>query len=97
MKPFKGIIYRDHSDDRVPAFNERFTGYILGWNNTEIPITTSKVIGIQPVREDLCLVETLNSVYLVDLSTESDAYDRDLMYQEMDAADLNFDDYFPKK
>ena len=89
MKPFKGIIYRDHNDDRVPAYNERFTGYILGWNNTEIPITTSRVIGVQPVREDLCLVETLNSVYLVDLSTESDAYDRDLLWQELDAADLN--------
>lgn len=103
MKPFKGIIYRDHSDDRVPAYNERFTGYILGWNNTQIPITTSRVIGIQPVREDVCLVETLNSVYLVDLSSQSDdAYDRDLMYQEMDAADLDhdneldFDKYFPK-
>lgn len=91
MKPFKGIIYRDRDDDRVPAFNERFTGYILGWNNTEIPITTSKVIGIQPVREDCCLVETLNSVYLVDLSTESDAYDRDFLYQQMDAADLDLD------
>ena len=89
MKPFKGIIYRDHDDDRVPAYNERFTGYILGWNNTEIPITTSRVIGVQPVREDLCLVETLNSVYLVDLSTESDAYDRDFLYQQLDAADLD--------
>lgn len=89
MKPFKGIIYRDHNDDRVPAYNERFTGYILGWNNTEIPITTSRVIGVQPVREDLCLVETLNSVYLVDLSTESDAYDRDFLYQQLDAADLD--------
>ena len=89
MKPFKGIIYRYHNDDRVPAYNERFTGYILGWNNTEIPITTSRVIGVQPVREDLCLVETLNSVYLVDLSTESDAYDRDFLYQQLDAADLD--------
>ena len=89
MKPFKGIIYRDHDDSRVPAYNERFTGYILGWNNTEIPITTSRVIGVQPVREDLCLVETLNSVYLVDLSTESDAYDRDFLYQQLDAADLD--------
>ena len=89
MKPFKGIIYRSRNDDRVPAFNERFTGYILGWNNTEVSITTSKVIGIQPVREDLCLIETLNSVYLVDLSTESDAYDRDYLWQQLDAADLD--------
>lgn len=90
MKPFKGIIYRDHSDDRAPAYNERFTGYILGWNNTQIPITTSRVIGIQPVREDVCLVETLNSVYLVDLSTESDAADLD------HDNELDFDKYFPK-
>lgn len=89
MKVFKGIIYRDDGDDRVPSFNERFSGYILGWNNTQVSITTSKVIGIQPVREDLCLIETLNSIYLVDLSTKEDAYDRDLLWQELDAADLD--------
>lgn len=91
MKPFKGIIYRYNDDKRVPSYNERFTGYILGWNNTHVSITTSKVIGVQPVREDLCLIETLNSVYLVDLCHDDDAYDRDFLYQQMDAADLDLD------
>ena len=89
MKPFKGIIYRYNDDSRVPSYNERFSGYILGWNNTQISITTSKVIAVQPVRKDVCIIETLNSIYLVDLSREDDAYDRDLMYQELDVADLD--------
>ena len=89
MKPFKGIIYRYHDDERVPSYNERFSGYILGWNNTQISITTSKVIGVMPVREDLCLIETLNSVYLVDLEKSDDAYDRDFLYQQLDVADLD--------
>ena len=89
MKPFKGII---HGGDHLPTYNERYTGFIIGWNNTEITITTSKVIAIQPVRQDICLIETLNSIYLVDLAQEDrgmDAYDRDLLYAEMDAADLD--------
>lgn len=85
MKYFKGII---HGSD-LPTYNERYTGFILGWNDTEITITTSKVISIQPVREDLCLIETMNSIYLVDLDHDMDAYDRDQLYQEMDAADLD--------